>query len=352
MKSMEALLASLEGKVLIQRRGEEVVGEVILITPTEIILDLGTKSEGIIPKKDLPKPEQGNIKIGDKLTAFVALTEDSSGRIILSLDKQSGRKTTPQVFKKWDKFISAYTHKQILTGRVIEANKGGLVVEVFDMRGFLPTSQIGFSSIGDVNELIGQDIKVSVIEVDPSNNRLVLTQRGEVNPGVLEKLKKYSVGQKVEAQVVAIVPFGLFLNIDGLEGFVFKSEASWDRVDDLNPLFQLGQTVQAQVLEVDEVLGRLNLSIKSTKSDPYLKAIDKYKLDDVVKGVVSRLTDMGTFVTLEEGIEGLIRSPKIESGTNYTIGQEVTCLVDSIDKDRRRVNLVLMLTTTKGLVYK
>lgn len=349
---MEALLASLEGKILIQRRGEEVVGQVLAITKTEIILDLGTKSEGIILKKDLPKGEQENIKIGDKLTAFVVLTEDPSGRTVLSPSKPAGRKTNPQVFKKWDKFISAYTHKQILTGRVIEANKGGLVVEVVDVRGFLPTSQIGFSSIGDINELIGQDIKVSVIEVDPGNNRLVLTQRGEVGLASLEKLKKYTLGQKVAGLLVAIVPFGLFLNIDGLEGFVFKSEASWDSVDDLNQFFKIGESLEAQVIEVDEALGRLILSIKRIKTDPFIQALDKYKTDEVVKGVVARLTDSGAFVDLEKGIEGFIRSSKTGPGTSYTIGQEVTCLVDSIDQAHRRISLVPFITTTKGLIYK
>lgn len=349
---MEALLASLEGKTLTQRRGEEVVGKVMLVTQTEIILDLGTKSEGIILKKDLPKSVQGSIQVGDKLTAFVATAEDPSGRTILSPSRQAGRTTTPHVFKKWDKFISAYTHKQILTGRVIEANKGGLVVEVFDMRGFLPTSQIGFSSIGNINELNGQDIKVSVIEVDPSSNRLVFTQRAQVSLSALEKLKKYTLGQKVAGSLVAIVPFGLFLNIDSLEGFVFKSEASWDMIDDLNQFFKTGELLEAQILEVDEALGRLILSIKRLKMDPFVQALDKYTTDDVVKGVVIKIADSGAFVDLREGVEGLIRSSKIESGTNYTIGQEVTCLVDSVDQAHRRINLVPLITTTKGLIYK
>jgi len=341
---MGELLASQTTKPLILFRGQQVEGEIVSKTDKEIILDLGTKSEGIISKRDIPKDQLDNLKAGDKLKAFVYMPENESGQVVLSLDRQvfaihpagvkvhprgglgrggssrGGKGRSGRSFD-WFKFREAQNQKSKLQGTVMEVNKGGLIVEAAGARGFLPNSQVGFELLAKSGEgldnLIGQNLTVTVIEVDQDNNKLIFSERGQISDDTLAKLKEFKANQKVLGKIVAILPFGLVVDIAGTEGLVFISDVSWEKVDDLQKQFGVGQELTVLVSGLDAELGRLNLSIKNLSEDPFEKLSEKYPADEVVKGTVIEVTDKGVAVKLEDpaggeasGVEGFLPASK------------------------------------------
>lgn len=372
--TMEELLASQPQKLTIFHRGQEVEGEVVAISPKEIILDLGGKSEGILPARD-----SKDLKVGSILKAYVVLPENENGQVVLSLSPQS--KISPSHFRghgiNWTRFESAQRGKSKLQGKVLEVNKGGLIVEVEGARGFLPNSQVGFellSKSGAMEELIGENLTVTVIEVDGQNNKLIFSQRGQITKESQEKLKSFKAGQKEKGKIVAILPFGLVVEVNGparnasspdnatslragasvaggTEGLVFISDVSWDRLEDLSKDFKTGEELDVLVLGLDEELGRLNLSIKQLTEDPFVNLVKDYPADEVVKGEVVTVTDAGVAVKIKDNIEGFLPASKIGQVT-YEAGKEMTFLVDSVDSGRRRINLAPFVISTAGLIYK
>lgn len=357
MVTMEELLASQSKKLITLFRGQQAEGEVVLITDKEVILDLGAKSEGVLQKRELSEEQLKNLKIGQKLIVFVNQLENESGQVVLSLTHQI---RTPlgkgRVNSSWNKFIQAQNQKSKLQGIVVEVNRGGLIVEVEQTRGFLPNSQVGFELLSKVGEglekLIGQSLSLTVIEVDSDNNKLIFTQRGQVSEQVKNKLKEFKSGQKVKGKIVAVLPFGLVVNIGGVEGLVFISDVAWEKIDDLASKFNVGLELDVMVIGMDEELGRLNLSIKQLIEDPFSKLVEKYSSDEVVKGEIVSVSDAGVIFKLEERVEGLLPSSKMESNVNYEVGKSMNILVDSVDPQRRKINLAPFITSTEGLIYK
>ena len=218
-------------------RGQEIEGEVILITDSEIILDLGGKSEGVLPKKDLSLEQAANLKVGDKLLTFVVVPENESHQVVLELHKTVLSKTGKPGNIRLDRFILAKKNNQVLTGKGLEVNKGGLIVEIDKVRGFLPSSLVTLSQAANMDELIDKDIQVTVVEVDPAQNRLILSQKTNLSEEIKSKLSKLKAGDKVEGEVAAVLPFGVFISLpDGVEGLVHVSEMTWDKVEDPNSL--------------------------------------------------------------------------------------------------------------------
>lgn len=363
-KTMEELLAS-QPKLVTLYRGQEVEGEIVAISEKEIILDLGTKSEGIIPTRDIPKDKLAVLKKGEKLKVFVNILENESGQVAVSLQKQlvvlrggpsrAGRSRGGRSID-WSKFIQAQNQKSKLQGKVLEVNKGGLIVEVSGARGFLPNSQVGFELLtkagAGLENLIGQDLTVIVVEIDSDNNKLIFSQRGQVSDDVLIKLKEFKNGQKTKGKIVAILPFGLVVDINKVEGLVFISDVSWEKVDDLSKIFSVGEELPVLVIGLDSELGRLNLSVKQLTEDPFAELAQKYPADEVVKGEITAVTDTGAVVKFEDGLEGFLPASKMEAGSTYETGKIVTLLVDSVDTRRRKINLAPMITSTAGLIYK
>lgn len=363
---MEELLASLPSKLPSFRRGEEIEGKIVEVSDKDILLDLGAKAEGVILKNEFTPSQRDNLKIGDKLTAYVIDPENEYGQMVLSLSRQikrvsslrSGRQFgssfSTRGSQSWNRFRVAMEQKNKLKGRVIESNKGGLIVEIDGIRGFLPSSQVSFvllSKTGNLEDIVGTEVDVFIIEVDQLHNRLILSQRSKVSEELKLKLSQFKRGQQVKGKVVAIMAFGIALGLDGVEGVIFTQETSWEKVEDLNKIFKVGQEVEAVVVEVDEVLGRVNLSLRQLSEDPFIKLSEKLQVDDTVKGPIVNITPAGVVVSLEDGLEGFIPSSKLE-GINFEVGQPISAIVDSVDKAKRRINLVPFLTTTKGLIYK
>jgi len=231
-----------------------------------------------------------------------------------------------------------------------------LIVEVEGIRGFLPNSQVGFELLSKVGkgmeDLIGQTLSLIVIEVDSNNNKLIFTQRGQVSSEVKDKLATFKNGDKALSKIVAVLPFGLVVDINGAEGLVFISDVAWEKIEDLTNIYQVGQSIEVVVIGIDEELGRLNLSIKQLSEDPFSLVAEKFPTDEVVKGEILNVSEAGVSVKLAEGVEGLLPAAKMEANVNYEVGQTITVLIDSVDVRKRRINLAPFVTSTEGLIYK
>jgi len=355
--TMEELLASQSQKLKVLHRGQEIEGTVLTITNKEITLDLDFKSEGVIASRDLPDSIKSELKIGDKLKAYVYVPENENGQVILSSSPK--RKITTSSFRghriNWYKFIQAQNQKSKLQGKVTEVNKGGLIVEVMGVRGFLPNSQVGFELLSKsgagMDDLIGQDLTVTVIEVNQDSNKLIFSERGKVSEKTLKDLRTFNPKQKVKGKIVAILPFGLVVDVSKVEGLVFISDVSWEKVDDLAKQFSVGQELEILVLGLDEELGRLNLSIKQLTEDPFAKLAEDYPTDEVVKGEITAVSKDGVTVKLNNA-EGILPASKMETENKYETGISMNFLVDSVDINKRRINLAPFVTSTAGLIYK
>lgn len=353
---MEKLLASSQ-KVVNLRRGQEIEGEIVSITDSELILDLGAKSEGVIQKRELSSAQIEKFKVGTKIKAFVIFSENENGQVVLSLHQAQPKGNFRRGGREinWSRFKNAQTQESKLTGVITEINKGGLIVEIERTRGFLPNSQVGFDLLSNLKQgletLIGQTVNITVTEVNIENNRLIFSQRGQISDDILSKLKAFKKGQQVTGSVVAILPFGLVIDLDGVEGLVFISDISWETVENLESLYKVGQEVEAQVIGIDEDLGRVNLSIKHLIEDPFTKIAEKYPADEMVRGQISAISEAGIIVKLEDA-EGFLPASKMEPGQSYETGKSIQMLVDSVDMQRRRINLAPLITSTEGLIYK
>lgn len=352
-------MASQPIKISSIHRGQQIEGEVVAITDKELTLDLGSKSEGILQTRELSEAQLKDLKIGDKLKAFVLFVENEHGQVVLSMSPEqrtTGITSSRGHRDNWSKFIQAQNSRSKLQGSVIEINKGGLIVEVEGVRGFLPNSQVGFEllskSFQGMESLIGQILNITVIEIDQSNNKLIFSQRGQVSDETAQKLSVFKNQQKVKGQIVAILPFGLVVDVSGVEGLVFISDVSWEKVEDLQLLFKKGQEIEVLVTGMDVDLGRLNLSIKHLDEDPFSKLTEKYPADEVVKGEITTVTGDGVVIKLESGMEGFLSASKMDPDTKYDVGKQIKLLVDSVDSKRRRINLAPMITSTEGLIYK
>jgi small subunit ribosomal protein S1 len=350
--TMADLLAKQDQKNLKLERNQEVEGTVVHIG-SDVVLDLGSKAEGVIPRKDFSDEQLDSLKAGDKLTAFVVRSENESGQVLLGLSRAVSGPSRGGHRKNWDKFISAKNKSQVFKGKALELNKGGLIVEVEGVRGFLPSSQVTLSQASKMDELVGNDLQVSVIEVDPGQNRLIFTQKTAVTEETRKKLAEVKQGDKIKGRVEAILPFGVFAALEnGLEGLVHISELSWDKVDEPGAFFKVGDDIEGVVTNVDLNTGRVNFSVRQLKGDPFAEAAKNFQPEDVVSGVVTKVSSLGVSLELEGGVEGLIHSSKMEADLEYPVGKKITCLVDGIDNQKRRVNLVPFRTSTKDLIYK
>lgn len=362
MDIMEKLLASQNKKFTTLKRGAQVEGEIVSVTDKEIVLDLGTKSEGVLQRREVADHQ---LKLGDKLKVYVAQSENESGQVALSMAPQM--KTSGDRGKgrgiPWNKFIQAQNQKNKLSGKVLEVNKGGLILEVDGVRGFLPNSQVGFELLSkaskSMQDLVDQTLSFTVIEIDQNDNRLIFSQRGQVSEDVKNKLKEFKSGEKVKGKIVAVLPFGLVVDINGSEGLVFISDVSWDKVEDLGKLYSVGDWVDVMVTSLDEELGRLNLSIKQLVEDPFAKLAEKFPADDIVKGQILGVSEEGVSIKLDPSgeletgeVEGFLPSSKKDQETSYEVGKTMSFLVAGVDVRKRRVNLAPFVTSTAGLIYK
>jgi len=351
---MEDLLKQTKYQLRGWKRGDVVEGIVVEKTKGAVYLDIGGKSEGMIIDREMKAAKDfiKELAAGDKVEAIITQPENDKGQTLLSLKKAAADYL-------WNQF-----EEKLKTGESVrvlgkEVNRGGLVVEAKSLQGFIPASQFGSQWVDKIERLIGRQVEAKPIEVNREKNRLIFSER-EVSEAALlkaqeEALKKVKVDDTFQGEIAGAMPFGFFVKIEAdeveLEGLVHISEISWQRVEDPKEFYKVGDKVKIKVLAKDKTTGKLNLSIKQLKPDPWQKIEKKYPVDTKVKGEVVRLAPFGAFVDLEEGIEGLIHISKIPAEKSLKEGDKVECYIESIDQEGRRMSLGLVLKE-KPVGYK
>jgi len=349
-ETMEALLKKTGYQLHGFKRGEIVEGKIVSLSPKEILIDIGGKTEGVVARKELPylKNLIKTLKIGDQIIARVLLPESEKGLPLLSI-RESAEK------RKWQILAEKASKEAEVKVLGRKQTRGGLLVDYQDLRGFIPQSQLDSQFAVDPQALMGREIKVKILEVEAEKNRLVFSQKAVTQKEKIAQLKKHlkkiKIGQVFEAEITGLVPFGLFCQVNGLEGLIHISEIAWEKVDQPADYYQVGDKVKVKVLGIDEREGKLNLSIKQLIPDPWQKVSKKYKKEQIVTGKVTRVSGFGIFVSLEKGVEGLIHISKIPPSLEFKEGEKVECVIEKIDQKNRRISLSY-LPKEKPVGYK
>jgi small subunit ribosomal protein S1 len=325
--------------------GDVVTGKVVRIDKDEVLIDIGYKSEGVIPINELsirrsvdPSEE---VQLGEEVDALVLTKEDQDGRLILS-------KKRARFERAWRRIEAAAESGEPVEGSVIEVVKGGLIIDL-GVRGFLPASLVDIRRVQNLDEYLGEKIECKVIELNRSRNNVVLSRRAvleeerkEARQQILDRLQK---GQVVEGTISNIVDFGAFVDLDGIDGLIHISELSWGHVNHPSEVLTIGQTVQVKVLDIDRQRQRISLGLKQTQEDPWQRVVSTYSIGDVLEGKVTKVVAFGAFVEVMEGVEGLVHISELahhhvenprEVVNPGDIGQ---VRILEIDDERRRLSL-------------
>jgi len=351
--TMGALLASEEGAFPELRRGSVVAGTVVRIDADEVLVDIGLKSEGIIPNRELGNPaaDLGHpLQVGDRILAYVLQPETPEGHAVLSY-RRAGTE------RLWHRVTELLQSGEVLEAPVVDRNRGGLVVEVAGLRGFVPISQLeSLHRTGEAEEdlqeldrqlqaLVGTRIQVKVIEVDRRRSRLILSERLALRDQRSHRrdvlLQELEPGQVRRGRVSNLASFGAFIDLGGVDGLVHVSELSWGRVRHPSELLTPGQEVEVYVLAVDPETRKIALSLKRTQPDPWEAIEQRYEVGQLLSGEVVKHTSFGVFVRVEEGVEGLVHNTEIGPADRQRLqeGQVLPFRVINIDQGRRRLRL-------------
>jgi small subunit ribosomal protein S1 len=327
--------------------GEVVHGTVVRVDKDEVLIDIGYKSEGVIPVSELSirrsvNPED-EVKLGDEVDALVLTKEDAEGRLILS-------KKRARFEMAWKKIEQAAESGEPVDGKVIEVVKGGLILDL-GVRGFLPASLVDIRRVQDLDEFLGQELRCKVIELNRSRNNVVLSRRAvlederkEMRQAILDRLNP---GDVVDGQISNIVDFGAFVDLDGMDGLIHISELSWSHVNHPSEVLDIGQTVKVKVLDIDRERQRISLGLKQTQSDPWQQVLEQHGEGDVVDGKVTKVVTFGAFVEILPGVEGLVHISElaqhhVENPREVVSqGDEVKVKIIEVDAERRRLSLSL-----------
>jgi small subunit ribosomal protein S1 len=325
--------------------GEVVTGRVVRIDKDEVLVDIGYKSEGVIPSGELsirksvdPNDE---VSLGEEVDAIVLTKEDQDGRLIMS-------KKRARFEKAWRRIEAAAESGEPVEGTVIEVVKGGLIIDL-GVRGFLPASLVDIRRVPNLDEYLATKIETKVIELNRSRNNVVLSRRAvleeerkEVRQQILDRLQP---GLVVEGQISNIVDFGAFVDLDGIDGLIHISELSWSHVNHPSEILNIGDTVQVKVLDIDRDRQRISLGLKQTQEDPWQRIVDTYNIGDELQGAVTKVVTFGAFVEILDGVEGLVHISElaghhVESPREIVHpGDEIRVKILEIDSERRRLSL-------------
>jgi small subunit ribosomal protein S1 len=342
----EELVAAIEQSLKDFKDGDLVEGEVVKVDRDEVLLDIGYKSEGVIPAKELSIRQDLDpgdvVKVGDRIEALVLQTEDKEGRLILS-------KKRAQYERAWNRIERIMREGGTIKGPVIEVVKGGLILDI-GLRGFLPASLVELRRVRDLHPYVGQELEAKIIELDRNRNNVVLSRRAFLEESQSEGRKAFlgslRKGERRKGVVSSIVNFGAFVDIGGgVDGLVHVSELSWKHVDHPSEVVAVGQEVDVEVLDVDLDRERVSLSLKATQEDPWREFERKYQAGEVITGQVTKLVPFGAFVRAAEGIEGLVHISElshehVDSPEQVVqVGDMTRVKVVDVDVSRRRISL-------------
>ena len=349
----EELIQAMEESLRDFNDGDIVEGEVVKIDRDEVLLDIGYKSEGVIPSKELSIRHDVDpnevVKVGDKIEALVLQKEDKEGRLILS-------KKRAQYERAWGKIEEVMKSGETITGPVIEVVKGGLILDI-GLRGFLPASLVDLRRVRDLHPFVGTELECKIIELDRNRNNVVLSRRAFLEESQSEGRKSFlqglQKGERRKGTVSSIVNFGAFVDLGGVDGLVHVSELSWKHVDHPSEVVTVGQEVDVEVLDVDLDRERVSLSLKATQEDPWKEFERQYKAGEIIDGEVTKLVPFGAFVRVAPGIEGLVHISELSHEhvdtpeSVLSVGDQVRAKVIDVEVTRRRVSLSMRQVTDK-----
>jgi small subunit ribosomal protein S1 len=325
--------------------GDVVTGKVVRIDNDEVLVDIGYKSEGVIPSNELSIRKSvdphDEVELGEEVDALVLTKEDQDGRLIMS-------KKRARFERAWRRIEAAQESGEPIPGSVIEVVKGGLIIDL-GVRGFLPASLVDIRRVPNLDEFLGQTLESKVIELNRSRNNVVLSrravleeQRREDRERILDRLQP---GLIVEGQISNIVDFGAFVDLNGIDGLIHISELSWSHVNHPSEILEIGQTVQVKVLDIDRDRQRISLGLKQTQEDPWQRVVDTYHVGDELEGKVTKVVTFGAFVEILDGVEGLVHISElaahhVENPREVVApGDEIKVKILEIDSERRRLSL-------------
>ena len=333
------------GTVLEFEDGDLVTGTVVKIDRDEVLLDIGFKSEGVIPSRELSIRNDVDpsevVSLGEKVEALVLQKEDKEGRLVLS-------KKRAQYEKAWARIEEFKAKNEVVSGQVIEVVKGGLIVDI-GLRGFLPASLVEQRRVRDLQPYIGKTVEARIIELDRNRNNVVLSRRAWLEESQKEQrgdfLTNLKPGERRRGHISSIVNFGAFVDLGGMDGLIHVSELSWNHIEHPNQVVQVGDEVEVQVLEVDYAKERISLSLRRTQADPWQVFADSHAVGQLVYGRITKLVPFGVFVQVGEGIEGLVHISEmaahhVDSPDQVVqMSEELWVKIIEIDTERRRISL-------------
>jgi small subunit ribosomal protein S1 len=341
-------IVPIDESVLIDfKDGDIVEGDVVRIDKDEVLVDIGYKSEGLIPANELSirkgAPPQEIVELGQHIEALVLQKEDADGRLILSAKRAAFEKA-------WNRIEEAYTEQRTVEGPVIEVVKGGLIIDI-GLRGFLPASLVDIRRVRNLDAFLGERLECKVIELNRSRNNVVLSRRAVMEEERKEErqriLTTLQEGDIVTGTVSNLVDFGAFVDLDGIDGLIHISELSWNHVDKPGEVVEVGEEVEVKVLEVDRERERISLGLKQTRKDPWQEIVERVNIGETIHGRVTKLVSFGAFVEVAEGVEGLIHISELADHHVETpdeivrSGDEVDARIIDVDAKRRRLSLSL-----------
>jgi small subunit ribosomal protein S1 len=354
MSLMEQLLSDPSSALKTLHYGEVIEGTVMHKDRDEILVDIGAKSEGVVPNKELQtltQDELKDIKVGDQILVFVVQPENQEGHAVLSIDKA-------KMEKSWRRLQKQFEAGEIIEAEVTGYNKGGLLVNLEGVRGFVPASQVTGLTAGtdaakqsEMTRLVNSKMPLKIIEINRHRNRLILSERQaaqEQRDAQKDRLMaELEQGQVRDGVVTSICDFGAFVDIGGADGLVHLSELSWSRINHPNELLKVGEKVKVYVLSVDDAEKKVALSIKRTQPEPWSQVMAKYQPGQLVEGTITQLANFGAFARIADGIEGLIHVSELAEGrvqhprSVVKEGDTVTLRIIRIDPQRKRMGLSL-----------
>jgi small subunit ribosomal protein S1 len=344
---MDDLLASESGvKQLVT--GETITGTVLSVKKHEVLVDLGAQGVGLVPRREVGFGK--TLAEGDEVTASIVDSELDSGYSLLSLRKAAKD-------RGWEEVVAKFEAGDIIDVTPYDANRGGLLVEYEGVRGFLPVSQLSaehYPRVGSsdkdeilqrLNVLIGKEMKVRILDADRRANKLIFSEKEAIKDGLAERFASLKVGDTVKGVATGVVDFGVFVNVDGIEGLIHISEISWERVNNPSDYVKVGDQLEAKIISIDK--DRLSLSMKQLKKDPWLDEVEVMKPGTKVEGTVTRITPFGAFVQISPAVEALVHISEMGGGSDvdpekvFTLNERKEFTILEVDKDNRKISLSL-----------
>ena len=346
--TMDELLAGAPESAKRAVVGETVTGKILSMRKHEILIDLGARGVGVVPRREVSFAR--NLNVGDEVTASVIEAETADGSVLLSLRKAAKE-------KGWDEIQQRLDNAESVEVTPFDANRGGLLAEYEGIRGFLPVSQLSaehYPRVGSsdkdeilqrLNALVGKPMKVRILDANRKDNKLIFSEKEAIKDGLAERFAELHVGDVVKGVVTGVVDFGAFVNVDGVEGLIHISEISWERVNNPADYVKVGDTVEAKITAIDTE--RLPLPIPQPPEDPWISEVENLKRGDEVEGTITRITPFGAFVQISPAVEALVHVSELGNGSDadpekvFTLNERKKFRILDIDREGRKISLTI-----------